>query len=80
MNIHISNDATELLKVNLVFILLKNQKCHKFHIFFQLTLSYIMMVLSTICWSWVSLRLVPTIIFRTWNSSPLEMNPSLSMS
>ena len=32
-----------------------------------------MMVLSTICCSCVSFRLFPTIIFSTWNSSPLEM-------
>lgn len=31
-------------------------------------------------WSWASVRLLPTIILSTWNSSPLEMKPSLSMS
>ncbi len=39
-----------------------------------------MMVLSTICWSCWSLRLFPTIILSTRNSSPLEMSPSRSMS
>ena len=37
------------------------------------SLSALMMVLSTICWSCVSFRLLPTIIFRTWNNSPLDM-------
>lgn len=37
------------------------------------SLSALMMVLSTICWSWVSFKLFPTIILRTWKSSPLDM-------
>lgn len=37
------------------------------------SLSALIMVLSTICWSCVSFRLLPTIIFSTWKSSPLEM-------
>lgn len=44
------------------------------------SLSAFITVLSTICWSCVSLRLFPTIIFRTWNSSPFDMKPSLSIS
>lgn len=37
------------------------------------SLSAFIMVLSTICWSCVSFKLLPTIIFSTWKSSPLEM-------
>ena len=54
MNIHISNDVAELLKVDLVLIFLKfydNFILQHSWILVQLTLSYIKIVLSTICWS-----------------------------
>lgn len=44
------------------------------------SLSASMIVLSTICCSYTSFRLLPTIIFSTMNSSPFEMYPSRSMS
>jgi hypothetical protein len=40
----------------------------------------LMMVRSTSCCSCRSVRLLPTIILSTVNSSPLVMNPSSSMS
>ena len=49
-------------------------------IFPSKSLSAFMIVLSTNCCNYTSLRLFPTIILSTMNSSPLEMNPSLLMS
>ena len=44
------------------------------------SLSALMMVLSTSCYSCTSLRLLPTIILSTVKSSPFEMYPSLLIS
>lgn len=49
-------------------------------IFPSKSLSALIIVLSTSCYNYTSVRLVPTIIFSTVNSSPFEMYPSLLMS
>ena len=42
--------------------------------------SALIIVLSTSCCNWASVKFEPTIIFKTVNSSPFEMKPSLFMS
>ena len=52
MNIHISNYIAELLEVDLVLIFLKMLRLLRPRaLLLPLTLSYIKIVLSTICWS-----------------------------
>lgn len=70
-DIEVLNHEFELFIGNLSIVVLSRTRVTK---------SALIIVLSTNCWSWRSVRLFPTIILSTVKSSPLVMNPSSSMS
>lgn len=70
-HVQVLHHYLELLVGNLTVVVLRQP---------TITRSAFIIVLSTSCCSCRSVRLFPTIIFSTVNSSPFVMNPSSSMS